>query len=121
MNGRRYDSKAIAGAAHRYAAPAAGPLKRADFSGGEASVGRVLEQLGFTVEGPTQSTAVVPSIDVGRIYSWNELGTAFGFAPSLFQVGGRHALASGAKRAVAGRCGCQGGRTTGIGTKRTSL
>ena len=88
MNGRRYDSKAIAGAAHHYAVPTAGPLKPADFSGGEASVGRVLERLGFTVEGPSQSTAVVPSLDVGRVYTWNELGTAFGFAPSLFQVGG---------------------------------
>jgi putative restriction endonuclease len=49
-DGRRYDSKAIMGAAHGYAFPAQGPLRAADFSGGEATVARKLEQLGFTVE-----------------------------------------------------------------------
>jgi hypothetical protein len=47
--GRLYDSKAIVGAAYGYQHPAAGPLMRDDFSGGEQTVQRRLEQLGFTV------------------------------------------------------------------------
>ena len=88
LNGRRYDSKAIAGAAHGYAVPVAGPLKPADFSGGEASVGRLLERLGFSVEAPTRSAEGVPPLEIGRVYTWHELSTAFGFSASLFQVGG---------------------------------
>src|SRR4051812_45451981 len=49
-SGRRYDSKAIIGAAHGYAWPRVGPLGPGDFVGGEASVKRKLEQLRFTVE-----------------------------------------------------------------------
>jgi hypothetical protein len=37
-DGRRYDSKAIIGAAHGYARPDLGPLKAGVFTGGEASV-----------------------------------------------------------------------------------
>jgi MoxR-like ATPase len=47
--GRRYDSKAIAGAAHGYEHPDLGPLKSSDFSGGEATVKAKLEELGFEV------------------------------------------------------------------------
>jgi hypothetical protein len=39
-NGRRYDSKAIIGAAHGYARPDLGPLKASEFTGGEVSVQR---------------------------------------------------------------------------------
>lgn len=46
-NDRRYDSKALAGAAHGYATGA--PLKAADFSGGAATVQPALEALGFRV------------------------------------------------------------------------
>src|SRR5256885_1493164 len=49
-NGKRYDSKAIIGAAHRFARPDLGPLAAKDFSGGEARVQRKLKQLGFSVE-----------------------------------------------------------------------
>src|SRR5437870_1956951 len=49
-NGRRYDSKAIAGAAHGYQYPDRGPLSSADFSGGDATVAPTLSRLGFTVE-----------------------------------------------------------------------
>jgi 5-methylcytosine-specific restriction enzyme A len=52
--GRRYDSKAIAGAAHGHQFPERGPLSPADFSGGERSVGVRLERLGFAVEGPPE-------------------------------------------------------------------
>jgi 5-methylcytosine-specific restriction protein A len=45
--GKEYDSKAILGAAHGYAMSR--PLPASDFSGGDASVGRRLRALGFTV------------------------------------------------------------------------
>jgi 5-methylcytosine-specific restriction enzyme A len=48
-DGQLYDSKAIVGAAHGYEFPAEGPLGPADFSGGEATVKRKLETLGFEV------------------------------------------------------------------------
>jgi len=46
---RDYDSKAIVGVAHAYQFPQDGPLSARDFSGGEATVRRLLESLGFTV------------------------------------------------------------------------
>ncbi|MEV6031486.1 HNH endonuclease [Nonomuraea sp. NPDC052116] len=46
-NGRRYDSKAIAGVAHR--GVGGRPLRASEFSGGAATVGRILGQLGFLV------------------------------------------------------------------------
>ncbi|OBF56733.1 HNH endonuclease [Mycobacterium sp. 852002-53434_SCH5985345] len=47
-NGKAYDSKAIAGAAHGYL-PGGQPLHPNEFSGGEATVVRRLRQLGFHV------------------------------------------------------------------------
>lgn len=47
---RRYDSKAICGAAHGYDRPDLGPLAASEFSGGSATVKRKLESLGFEVE-----------------------------------------------------------------------
>lgn len=47
--GKRYDSKAVIGAAHGYL-PGGKPLKAAEFSGGEATVARRLRRLGFTVQ-----------------------------------------------------------------------
>jgi len=46
VDGRTYDSKAIVGAAHGYL-PGREPLAAADFSGGAATVGRLLSELGF--------------------------------------------------------------------------
>src|SRR5688572_17450584 len=51
LNGRQYDSKAIAGAAHAFAVPSVGPLRPSEFSGGEVTVARMLERLGFLVSG----------------------------------------------------------------------
>lgn len=48
-DGRSYDSKAILGVAYKYQFPGAAPLANTVFSGGEATVGRVLESLGFDV------------------------------------------------------------------------
>jgi 5-methylcytosine-specific restriction protein A len=48
-DGKRYDSKAIVGAAHGFL-PGERPLTAGEFSGGEATVGRLLRRLGFTVQ-----------------------------------------------------------------------
>jgi len=48
-DGKSYDSKAIVGAAHGVG-PGNQPLSAGEFSGGEATVGRLLRRLGFTVE-----------------------------------------------------------------------
>jgi 5-methylcytosine-specific restriction enzyme A len=48
-NGRAYDSKAIVGVAHGFLAGERALAAR-DFSGGEATVGRLLRGLGFTVQ-----------------------------------------------------------------------
>jgi len=48
-DGKRYDSKAIVGAAHGFL-PGQRPLTAGEFSGGEATVGRLLRRLGFTVQ-----------------------------------------------------------------------
>jgi 5-methylcytosine-specific restriction protein A len=47
-NGKTYDSKAIVGVAHGYL-PGRQPLSAAEFSGGEATVARLLRRLGFNV------------------------------------------------------------------------
>jgi len=49
-DGRLYDSKAIVGAAFGHQYPERGPLSHQEFSGGETTVKRRLEQLGFSVE-----------------------------------------------------------------------
>lgn len=47
-DGKSYDSKAVVGAAHGYL-PGKAALVAREFSGGEATVGRLLRKLGFTV------------------------------------------------------------------------
>lgn len=56
-DGKRYDSKAIAGAAHGYL-PGCQPLTADEFSGGDATVARRLRLLGFRVP-PQRSPAWV--------------------------------------------------------------
>lgn len=48
-DGNLYDSKAIVGAAFGIQHPDRGPLKHSEFSGGDATVRRLLEGLGFSV------------------------------------------------------------------------
>jgi len=48
-DGRFYDSKAIAGVAFGYQFSNSGPLKPNQFTGGEATVKRKLEELGFSI------------------------------------------------------------------------
>jgi len=45
-----YDSKAIIGVAHKYECPNYGPLTSEEFSGGENTVQKKLEELGFRVQ-----------------------------------------------------------------------
>jgi hypothetical protein len=49
LNGKHFDSKAIAGVAHGFEHVSSGPLEASAFSGGEKTVRRVLQSLGFTV------------------------------------------------------------------------
>jgi len=53
-NGKRYPSKAIAGVAHKYI-DGNQLLPSASFTGGEASVGRKLRQLGFVIDAPERN------------------------------------------------------------------
>src|SRR4249920_1000385 len=50
FDGRQYASKAIVGAAHGVARPDLGPLRADEFSGGDATVKRRLERLGFVLQ-----------------------------------------------------------------------
>src|SRR5215831_8976041 len=59
LDGKPYDSKAIAGVAHGFVREGFSRLKAKDFSGGDATVKRVLERLGFTVERDTSLPSLV--------------------------------------------------------------
>src|SRR5205823_3518944 len=49
LNSKLYDSKAIVGAAHGYQFPDVGALLPSQFSGGERTVAKKLQDLGFAV------------------------------------------------------------------------
>jgi hypothetical protein len=87
-NGQRYDSKAIVGAAHGFQHPSLGPLRASQFSGGEATVARLLEGLGFSLERDIGTSSLTPSLEVGRTYSWEELSSQFGFKPAYLGAAG---------------------------------
>ena len=86
-NGKEYDSKAIAGVAHGYQFPERGPLRSSEFAGGESTVKRQLERLGFQVRKLTLQPAL-PALEVGRVYTWEELGRLFGFEPGYIGAAG---------------------------------
>lgn len=92
---RLYDSKAIAGAAHRYQFPNQGPLKPTDFSGGEATVQRKLEELGFEVvvvhrsakasgQGQAGGLADLEKAFDGRMLELYEAARAIGYIATRF-------------------------------------
>src|SRR5712671_4348294 len=60
VDGKTYDSKAIVGAAHGFL-PGQEALTAHDFSGGAATVGRLLSRLGFEV------TQAIPGLTVGEL------------------------------------------------------
>jgi 5-methylcytosine-specific restriction enzyme A len=78
-NGERYDSKAIAGAAHGFL-PGERPLTASEFSGGEATVGRLLRRLGFTVQvgDPLTAERLVRLLSNLQVYQTDGL-------PALYQ------------------------------------
>jgi hypothetical protein len=65
-NGQLYDSKAIAGRAFGYQFPDQGPLKAAEFVGGENTVQKKLEELGFEV------------VRIGEVWSRDEVERTVG-------------------------------------------
>jgi hypothetical protein len=67
-NGRRYDSKAIAGAAHAHAFDGAEALLASDFSGGEKTVANKLRELGFTVTEPVDRVEEPLPFEAGNVY-----------------------------------------------------
>ena len=76
FDGERFDSKAIAGAAHGYLSGRE-PLKASDFSGGDSTVARKLRDLGFVVS-PRRSPdwtrdEVILACDLVRQNSWRQL------------------------------------------------
>jgi 5-methylcytosine-specific restriction protein A len=78
-NGKAYDSKAIVGVAHGYL-PGRQPLPASKFSGGEATVGRLLRGLGFNV----RVGAGVTGEDLVRLISALHVRWADG-QPALYQ------------------------------------
>ncbi|RKH14335.1 hypothetical protein D7V97_03375 [Corallococcus sp. CA053C] len=93
-DGELFDSKAIVGAAFGIQYPDRGPLTHADFSGGDATVRARLEALGFAMsvkasEGPApDGSKEQPRLEVGRVYSWDELGEIFHCKPAYFGSAG---------------------------------
>jgi hypothetical protein len=67
--GKRYDSKALAGAAHGFQFPSVDALTPSDFSGGDATVARRLAELGFEVTGRPRhlDEPLYPSAALARV------------------------------------------------------
>jgi hypothetical protein len=68
-DGKRYDSKAIAGVAVGKQFPASGAMAHSDFSGGEATVEAKLKSLGFRVvhsDAETEGVSAKPREASGR-------------------------------------------------------
>jgi putative restriction endonuclease len=92
VGGRNYDSKAILGAAHGYQFPHEGPLKNSDFSGGDATVARKLEKLGYLVARSPDSLSkdsktLSTSLAAGAIYTRKDLLDLLGSTDSTINNG----------------------------------
>jgi hypothetical protein len=77
--GRRYDSKAIVGAAYGFQYPSRGALQSGEFSGGEQTVQAQLERLGFVVRylrADSEETSV-PSLELYRRYMREDVHDIF--------------------------------------------
>jgi 5-methylcytosine-specific restriction protein A len=88
QDGKSYDSKAIAGAAHGYL-PGAEPLRADEFSGGEATVVRRLRLLGFRVppkrSPPWVRDEVILACDLVAKNDWHYLTSE---DPSVIELSG---------------------------------
>ena len=78
-DGKCYDSKAIVGVAHGFL-PGQRPLTASEFSGGKATVGRLLTRLGFNVEDGERGPigALVSQLATLRLYRRDDI-------PALYQ------------------------------------
>lgn len=85
-NGRRYDSKAIVDAAHGFQFPDIGPLKHQDFSGGDLTVRKKLNQLGFYVES-TAGRVTSAELTDGSIYTREDLKGEFSITDATINTG----------------------------------
>jgi putative restriction endonuclease len=88
-NGQLYDSKAIMGAAFGYEFPSLGALNSQDFSGGEATVKKQLESLGFEVRvlADDGEQAASASLIQGKTYSRENLKEQFGITDATIKNG----------------------------------
>ncbi|MGN8138670.1 HNH endonuclease [Paraburkholderia sp. 22099] len=78
VDGKRYDSKAIFGVAHKYQFPDLGPLRWRDFSGGATTVERKLDAMGFDIEGRRQDAGnSASSVDTTKAHDEAEAAGAF--------------------------------------------
>lgn len=77
-NGELCDSKAIVGVAFGFQYPGEGPLKPADFSGGEATVAPKLQSLGFEV------------VRIGADWSQQEVDATVGSYFEMLPMEARH-------------------------------
>lgn len=68
VGNKLYDSKAIVGAAHGFVSENSVPLGATDFSGGENTVARVLENLGFQMIRPNDRLRAGQPFDLGATY-----------------------------------------------------
>lgn len=76
-NGRQYPSKAIVGAAHGYVGNGLAPLGSDDFTGGKATVKRLLEQWPpFQIGEPAPFKIIPP--EIGAVLTNDEVQTVFG-------------------------------------------
>lgn len=99
---KRYDSKAIVGAAHGYDRPDLGALSSADFSGGLATVDARLTQLGFTVESDSLNRApAVWWVNQGKTYEAERAG-GYIWAPEHTKGGVRAAHHQAVRRVQPG-------------------
>lgn len=88
--GKRYDSKAIAGAAYGYQFPDRGPLAGKDFIGGDATVRPKLVSLGFKVVSENGSQPEPYSsrlLEIGRIYPREKLIEMFAITDATVNTG----------------------------------
>jgi 5-methylcytosine-specific restriction enzyme A len=77
--GRAYDSKAIAGAAHGYVGGGLKPLRASEFSGGDKTVAKRLRELGFSVSEPAGIALEGVPFENGKVYHrQSEIHQVFG-------------------------------------------
>ena len=77
--GRHYPSKAIAGVAHGYVSIGYTPLHAGEFSGGDKTVARALQGLGFEVVVAPEAKLIGTPYEAGRTYSRrNDIHGKFG-------------------------------------------